>query len=223
MRTVEREHGVKSHERGSNGRVRPDLKGSNSPSDATCAMHDRILTAAEQVVVRDGVGSLTLEAVARQAGVSKGGLLYHFPSKSELIIAIVERLGKRCETAHAGSMAEDGESAGAFTRAYLAARSAGPDPQKRPILTALLAAAGTDQHYLEPMHKRARQWQQKLEDDGIDPATATIVRLAIDGLCMCGLFGMPVPEGQLRRDVIEKLTAMSREKESASSRRRKGK
>src|SRR5436190_23026109 len=100
-------------------------------------VRDRLLNAAEQVAIHDGVGSLTLEAVAREAGVSKGGLLYHFPSKSDLIIAIVERLGTRCESEHARALETDSKEPGAFTRAYVAARAQGPDPQKQPIHTAL--------------------------------------------------------------------------------------
>jgi len=37
-----------------------------------------------------GARHLTLDAVAREAGVSKGGLLYHFPSKEALLSAMVE-------------------------------------------------------------------------------------------------------------------------------------
>jgi len=173
-------------------------------------VQERILDAAEQVVVKEGVANLTLEAVAREAGMSKGGLLYHFRSKSDLIIAIIQRLGKRCETEHSRLLSANQQERGAFTRAYISARTTEPpDMKRRLIFTALLAAAGTNQDYLEPIRERARQWQTMLEADGIDPATATVIRLAIDGLCLCSLFGLPVPEGKLRSDVIEKLNAMS--------------
>lgn len=38
---------------------------------------------------RDGIAALSLNAVAREAGVSKGGLLHHFPNKQALIFALV--------------------------------------------------------------------------------------------------------------------------------------
>ena len=41
---------------------------------------ERILDAAESVVIEQGVTGMTLDAVAARAKVSKGGLLYHFPS-----------------------------------------------------------------------------------------------------------------------------------------------
>jgi len=51
-----------------------------------------LLAAANKVVVDRGVDALTLDAVACQAGVSKGGLLHHFPSKEALITAMVQQV-----------------------------------------------------------------------------------------------------------------------------------
>jgi len=70
-------------------------------STESVPVYERILTAAENVVTRDGVANLSLDAVAREAGVSKGGLLYHFPNKSALVTAIVERLASHCESEQA--------------------------------------------------------------------------------------------------------------------------
>ncbi len=47
-----------------------------------------LLEAASRVILSDGVAQLTLEAVALEANVSKGGLQYHYPTKDELIIAM---------------------------------------------------------------------------------------------------------------------------------------
>jgi AcrR family transcriptional regulator len=179
-----------------------------SQNDAL-SVRDRLLNAAEQVVGKDGVANLTLDAVAREAGVSKGGLLYHFPSKSALVTAIVERLATRCDADHARALDTGSAEPGSFTRAYVAARTRRLDPEEEPIHTALLAAAGTDPQYLEPFRKRLREWQSRLENDGIDPAIATIVRMAIDGICLDELLGMPGPNEELRQRVIEKLIAMT--------------
>ena len=42
-----------------------------------------------KVAARQGSGNVSLDAVAAEAGVSKGGLLYHFPSKIALMRGIV--------------------------------------------------------------------------------------------------------------------------------------
>jgi len=64
-----------------------------------------ILTAAERVVLRDGVTCLTLEAVACEANLSKGGVLYHFATKEALIQAMLERLIQLSSARNAGGMA----------------------------------------------------------------------------------------------------------------------
>lgn len=53
------------------------------------SLRNNIIEAAERLVTRVGAAHLTLDAVAEEAGVSKGGLLYHFKTKNELLQAIL--------------------------------------------------------------------------------------------------------------------------------------
>ena len=53
---------------------------------------DRLLDAFESIIVGAGSKAATLDAVAAEAGVSKGGLLYHFHSKEALVDAMIARL-----------------------------------------------------------------------------------------------------------------------------------
>ncbi|MCX5496047.1 helix-turn-helix domain containing protein [Kaistia dalseonensis] len=50
-----------------------------------------ILAAAEAVIGKHGSAALTIDAVAHEAGRSKGGVLYHFPSKENLVDALIDR------------------------------------------------------------------------------------------------------------------------------------
>ena len=54
----------------------------------TTPPRERLLEAARRVVARDGVGGLTLRAIARQAGVSHGAPLRHFPTLASLLAAV---------------------------------------------------------------------------------------------------------------------------------------
>ena len=58
--------------------------------DSSASVKDRLLDAALAVVARQGVGNLTLEAVAAETKVSKGCLLHHFPAKDRLVEAILK-------------------------------------------------------------------------------------------------------------------------------------
>jgi AcrR family transcriptional regulator len=181
-------------------------------SDTTArSTRDRILDAAEAVVVEDGVAQLTLDAVAARAGVSKGGLLYHFAGKDVLVAGMVERRMESFERHLAERMAGDPEQAGRFARAFardtfdatadVVARDAG-------VASALLAALGTNPALLAPAAARYEGWQRRLEDDGVDPALATLARLAADGLFFALMFGLAPPPAELRGRVLERLVGL---------------
>jgi AcrR family transcriptional regulator len=52
---------------------------------------DRILEVAIGVFAKRGYRSVSIDSIAAEAGVSRQGLLYHFASKTELLVAVLER------------------------------------------------------------------------------------------------------------------------------------
>jgi AcrR family transcriptional regulator len=60
---------------------------------------DRILDAAESVILESGGRTFTLDAVAERAGISKGGLVYNFATKDGLVRAALEREMSRFQSA----------------------------------------------------------------------------------------------------------------------------
>ncbi|MEV8341224.1 TetR/AcrR family transcriptional regulator [Streptomyces niveus] len=51
-----------------------------------------ILDASIRVTEREGITGLTLESAAEEAGVTKGGLMYHFRTRDDLLLAIQRHL-----------------------------------------------------------------------------------------------------------------------------------
>jgi AcrR family transcriptional regulator len=171
----------------------------------------RIVAAAEEVVLRDGVGRLTLEATAHQAGLSKGGVLYHFASRDALVAGMVDRIIEEFDRDLDRAIGDD-TSPGAFTRAYLGSTLA-PGGRERDredrLGAALIAAAAAQPELMQPLRAAFDRWQARLEDDGIGPARATAVRLAADGLWLSGLFGLAVPAPGLRAALAAELEALA--------------
>jgi AcrR family transcriptional regulator len=171
------------------------------------ATRQRIVEAAGEVVLRDGVAHLTLEATAAEAGLSKGGVLYHFASRDALVSGMVERMIEEFDRDLEARTVDPG-TPGAFTRAYLAATlETGPDDRgiEDRLGAALLAAAAAQPELLAPLHRAFARWQARIEDDGIDPARATALRLAADGLWLSEVFGLAAPTGELRRQLGREL------------------
>lgn len=176
---------------------------------------ERLLDAAADVLLSQGGESLTLEAVAKRAGVSKGGLFYHFPTKQALVRAMADRLTRAFEDA----LAQAGPNPGDFLRAYVEAtiperHTTATVPADR-VTVALLAVLFVDPAELEPLRERFAAWQARLADDGIDPAAATAVRLAVDGWWAARLLGLGPPGPELhegtRRYLMEAIDRAGRE------------
>jgi AcrR family transcriptional regulator len=153
-----------------------------------------LLDAAIAVIRRDGAQAVTLEAVAAEAGVSKGGLLYHFKTKRELLDALVARWLEEFDA--------DIRARGGFMPGYVRASDLG-DEQRGPEL-GLLAALIAEPETLAAVRERYARWQAEVVATG-DPVESTLVRLAADGLWLADLLGLAPPTGELRRQVLARL------------------
>lgn len=81
---------------------------------------DKVLDAAEHLVVTTGAAALSFDAVAKAAGITKGGVQYAFGTRDKLIQAMLTRWG---EAFDADVAARTGPEAGprATIRGHLAA------------------------------------------------------------------------------------------------------
>lgn len=55
---------------------------------------DKVLDAAEALVIEKGAAELSFESVARAAGITKGGVQYCFGTKENLIRSMIQRWGE---------------------------------------------------------------------------------------------------------------------------------
>ena len=172
----------------------------------------QILEAANRIIQREGVAHLTIEAVAKEAGLSKGGVLYHFPSKEALVEGLIslyidgftQDLTKAFDTEKSGS--------GQWIRSYIHASTSPTTEQvseEATAVTGLIAAIATNPQLLNPLREHYDEWQKQAENDSISPALATLLRLAVDGLWLADMLGFAPPQGKLREDVIATMLKLS--------------
>lgn len=148
------------------------------------ATRRKLLDAAAEICA-EGANSVSLEAVAARAGVSKGGLLYHFPSKNALLRAMVAdhvaAIRAQVESRAPGAFATDQGAPGLpGARAYLQILQAellSPKPTSQGFLAAMLE----DPEFMAPVLDFRRDLRG-LFARCPDPASAGIVYLACEGL-----------------------------------------
>jgi AcrR family transcriptional regulator len=78
-----------------------------------------LLESTAKIAADHGIAGFTVQAVADSAGVTKGGLFHHFPSKKALLEGMVDALLEKLDIEINSSMAEDASPYGSFTRAYV--------------------------------------------------------------------------------------------------------
>lgn len=182
------------------------------PSGATDA-RTRVLDAAEAIVQRRGVAGLTLGTAARDAGVSKGGLLYHFASKEALLDALLRRLAGFMEQEYRATVAAQPEGPGRVSRAILHwgfgdGGCTVTDEMHDRAAAVFLAAFHHDPALLEPVREVIARMRADMAADGLPPGHAGAINAAGDGMFMARLFRLYTPteaERAAMRDALAKL------------------
>lgn len=144
-----------------------------SPSPA----RDRVLDSFEDLLIEQGERAATLDAVAKRASVSKGGLLYHFGSKDALAEGLIERLEERQAIELTELRAAD-DVVAHFLRTSISADT----PFDRTILATARLAQGSHPLAKDALGRLHDGWFGVVSDVVSDPVVARAIVLISDGL-----------------------------------------
>ncbi|MBT2474315.1 TetR/AcrR family transcriptional regulator [Microbacterium sp. ISL-103] len=166
---------------------------------------ERVLDAFENIVINDGERAATLDATAKAAGVSKGGLLYHFGSKDDLAAGLIERLD-RLTTLDLERMTAAAEGPVAY---YVRTSVMEDDALDRVLIAATrLAQAGSAPAAEALRHNRDR-WEDTIRPHVRDAASLDLVMLLSDGLYFNNSLDVHGPERLVpRSDGLADLIAL---------------
>ena len=158
---------------------------------------ESVLDAFEAILIDKGERFATMDATAKAAGVSKGGLLYHFGSKQALADGLLARLDElvRDDIAQI-ERAKDGVVAH-----FLRTSTTGNTPVDRAIVAATRLAQGGDPTANAALRGIREQWAALISPHVRDALALDLVMLVSDGLYYnaaldgSGVAG-PVPQGE---------------------------
>ncbi len=167
-----------------------------------------LLQAAESIVVEYGSAHLTLDAVAARAGVSKGGLIYHFPSKDSLLAAMIDRT--REKSAEARSRATEARPEGPFQA--LEGEILGQMQlhlEHEQINAGMLAVMANSPHLLTDFREDFKARFHRLVSDQDDPDQAAVLLLATYGMWLLRLLKLspidPEEYGAMTQAILREL------------------
>lgn len=148
-----------------------------------------ILDAAMTLVARRGSG-VSIADIAAAAGVSKGGLLYHFPTKDDLLRAGARDLFEtfRSRVYDQAQREPDGEP-GRLNRAYIRVSFADVADEGVREIIAVAAQLMSEPTVQEMSAADGRRWRDELTADGLPESTVRLIVAATDGVSSAPLWG----------------------------------
>ena len=168
----------------------------------------QILAAAAQIVKDQGAAHLTIDAVAAQSGLSKGGVLYHFPSKQALLEGMLERLLAEITTSNEQLRTEHAAAANPALIARIIEQH-NQTPMQRAMERAILATAAEDPKLLAPAHEAAASAFEDIAAGSSTPELSWVVLLAVEGLRFLEMLELLPMSAVDRQRVHEQLLALA--------------
>ena len=171
---------------------------------------EKLVQAAAQLVISKGITRVTLEQVALEAGVSKGGLLHHFPTKQALLNGLIEQVGQVFKARLEKFMGlETCDQPGRLARAYIRA-SFEYEADELQLTNAIAKVVSEFPELLQGLQTDFLHLDQEMQKDGLPAARAIVIRLACDGLWFSELIGVSSLQASLRSQMLEELLALTR-------------
>jgi AcrR family transcriptional regulator len=148
----------------------------------------KILDAAQAVVARDGAARMTLDAVAEEAGVSKGSVVYDYGSKQGLLQAMVDRAVEADNAFNAAAAEPFRDSGSAIIRGRIAA-AAQPFPEAfRAVALNISAALAQDGQLRTAIQANQTAVIADIARTSAQPRGALLAYLALEGLKLLETF-----------------------------------
>jgi AcrR family transcriptional regulator len=166
---------------------------------------DRLLDAFETLLVTVGSRAATLDAVAAAADVSKGGLLYHFPSKDSLVEGMLQRL-RELGRQDAERMSTAAQGPVAF---YLETSVNSGSDFDRCLIAAARIAQENDSRASSALADLREGWFAVLREHLGDEALARTIQLIGDGLYFDDTTGLAEHDALTHvREVLSRLAVL---------------
>lgn len=167
---------------------------------------DRILRAAVELAQEVGPAHISLDAVAARAGLSKGGLLYSFPTKAKLLEAMVEEYMKVHEHAMGVQEKLQGDGKNQVARAFFDVFRVQADDE--PPASGILAALVENPDFMIPVRHYHRALLNRMLEDASDRNLVLITYLTLSGLECGRLLDCDIVSDEERHSVICRLETL---------------
>ena len=163
------------------------------------------IQAALAIIARDGPGRLTLDAIARESGISKGGVMHQFRTKGAVLKALLDHQIEYFEKFSKDYLAELGEEQPeAQLSAQIATlREVATNPNS--VAFAIVGALAEEPGLLSVTREREVEKIEHMKGEAADPDLAMLRWAAARGLALSALFGLYAFSEEERERLFDRL------------------
>ena len=166
-------------------------------------VRDSIVEAVGRVLAREGIANTTVEAIAVEAGMSKGGVLYYFPNKKDLLASLVKHYENDFRERQEALLAKLPPTPHRNLKSAVMLMVS--DMEKNPEAVPNLGSMLDDPDLRQDVLEIKRQTFKEAIRGAADPAEVALILYTVDGLWMDLKFNPMVIPPAKRRAAIKAL------------------
>lgn len=148
---------------------------------------EELLTKAAKIIYEEGIQKLTIDYLAQKSNITKGGVLYHFENKQNLLLQMNKMAIKKFEDI-LNHYISNLSGPALFTRAYAYATLDFFNKPETALLPAVFISSLEDEKSFELWAKTSKDWAKKFKSDGGDPNENLKLQLICDGIWFSMLY-----------------------------------
>jgi AcrR family transcriptional regulator len=168
---------------------------------------ERLMGCMMDIVRDEGAGALTYDNLVAKSGLTRGGVMYHFPSKESMLQGLVDHYVHR----ELGKVEERWEKHGKTPDGLLKAElecAIEVDDKDQQISVSLLPVVIQNPAMMNEIQKIVEERYQNLDQTSVGFEKAAITLLVIDAFEMSKAFGFTLLSEKKRKQILKTLYAL---------------
>lgn len=166
---------------------------------------EELMQAVEAVARRCGVSGLSIDAVAKQAGVSKSSVVYDCAGKAGLLAAFTRYQIGQFRTTFDQTLARHSDQPNAFLRALIDEFRTAPTDDEIAIAMLISASMGENAECRDIMRTALKQDADRIAHEAAEPRRMLRVMLTLHGMMFLEHFGFHRFDDVTRNEILDDL------------------
>jgi AcrR family transcriptional regulator len=168
---------------------------------------ERLMSCMMDIVRDEGAGALTYDNLVAKSGLTRGGILYHFPSKDSMLQGLVDDYIRQEVEKVEARWEKHGKTADGLLKAEIECALEADDKDQQ-INVSLLPVVIQNPAMMKEIQQIVEERYQNLDQTSIGFEKAALTLLVVDAFEMSKAFGFTLLSEKKRKQILKFLYAL---------------